>query len=217
VHLPYENAVGDRLPAGWPLGTFAPQEVSMKTNGRRHRFLVSWLLALTATLAFSCAHAQTEIPVSPLDVNVVNQPQVNIINTIKNPLPVGDVQNPAFNPFQVDARFSLGRGQGAGEAVLPGVGRAGQRVVIEHVTVGASIPDGQRVVAYIKLGEIEHSLVLTFQGDWGSSQRFRASQPIKLYSVGGADGIALAGVERSGSAGSASFYFTVSGYLVDLP
>ena len=59
---------------------------------------------------------------------------------MKNPVPVGDVQNPAFNPFQVDARFSLRRGAGSAEAVLPRVDNDGQRVVIEHVTLDASIP-----------------------------------------------------------------------------
>ena len=162
--------------------------------------------------------ADTGIPGSPppFDVKVVNEPNVSVINTPKNPLPVGDVQNPAFNPFQVDAQFSLRRGEGAAEAVLPPAGNEGQRVVIEHVTVAASIPEGQGVVAYIKLGEIKHSLVLTLQEGW-SSPRLRASQPIKLYSLGGGDGIAFAGVERSHTRGSASFYFTVSGYLVDLP
>lgn len=132
-------------------------------------------------------------------------------------MPVGDVQNPAFNPFQVDARFSLRRGEGSIEATLPRVGTDRQRVVIEHVTVDASIPDGQRAVAYVKIGEIEHPLVLTSQGSWGSTTRYRASQPIRLYSIGGGVGFALAGIERSATAGSASFYFTVSGYLVDLP
>jgi len=149
-------------------------------------------------------------------VQVVNQPNVTVVNTPKIPIPVGEIQNPAFQPFQVDVRFSLGRGEGAGEAVLPRVGNANQRVVIEHVTVDALIPDGQRVVAYLKLGEILHSLVLTSQGDWGDD-RYRASQPIRLYSLGGAIGFGLAGVERSRTTGSANFYFTVSGYLVDLP
>ena len=158
----------------------------------------------------------TGIPSSPFDVKVVNDPGVSVINTPKNPLPVGDVQNPAFSPFQVDVRFSLGRGEGAGEAVLPPAGNEGQRAVIEHVTVAASVPEGQGVVAYIKLGEIKHSLVLVLQKGW-SSPRLRASQPIKLYSMGGGDGIAFAGIERSHTRGSASFYFTVSGYLVDLP
>jgi len=153
----------------------------------------------------------------PFDVNVANEPNVSVINTPKNPLPVGDVQNPAFNPFQVERRFSLGRGEGAAEAVLPPVGNEDQRVVIEHITVDASVPRSQGIVAYIKLGEIQHALVLTRQEGWSSSPRLRASQPIKLYSVGGGDGLAFAGVERSHTTGSASVYFTVSGYIVDLP
>ena len=36
-------------------------------------------------------------------------------------------------------------------------------------------------------------------------------------SMGGADGIAFAGIERSDSEGAASLYFTVSGHLVNLP
>ena len=74
-----------------------------------------------------------------------------------------------------------------------------------------------RRAAYIKLGEIKHALVLTPQANWGNWPYYRASQPIRLYSVGGGDGIAFAGVERSDSDGVASFYFTVSGHLVDLP
>ena len=156
-------------------------------------------------------------PPPPFDVSVTNDPRVSVINTPKNPLPVGDVQNPAFNPFQVDARFDLRRGEGAAEAALPPVGNGDQRVVIEHVTVAASVPGSQGIVAYVKIGEIKHALVLTPQEGWSRPQRYRASQPIKLYSVGGGDGIAFAGVERSHTSGLASFYFTVSGYLVDLP
>jgi hypothetical protein len=72
----------------------------------------------------------------PFDVVVMNDPHVSVINTPRQPLPVVDVQNPVFSTFQVDARFSLRRGEGAAEAVPP-AGRAGQRVVIEHVTVAA--------------------------------------------------------------------------------
>ena len=48
-------------------------------------------------------------PAAPFDVNVVNEPHVSVGNTPQNPLPIGDAQNPAFSPFQVDARFSLRR------------------------------------------------------------------------------------------------------------
>jgi hypothetical protein len=153
----------------------------------------------------------------PFDVVVMNDPHVSVINTPRQPLPVVDVQNPVFSTFQVDARFSLRRGEGAAEAVLPPAGREGQRVVIEHVTVAASVPDGQGIIAYVKIGEIKHALVLTAQASWSSPRSYRASQPIKLYSVGGGAGMAWAGVERSHTTGSASAYFTVSGYLVDLP
>ena len=81
----------------------------------------------------------------PFDVNVANDPNVSVINTPKNPLPVGDVQNPAFNPFQVDAQFSLRRGEGAAEAALPPAGNEGQRVVIEHITVAASVPGAREL------------------------------------------------------------------------
>lgn len=185
---------------------------------RRKCLLVPFLLlALATALAFTSAYAQTEgPPPTPLfDVNVVNQPDVRIINPIE-PLPVRQV--PAFTPFLSEARFFLGRGEGVIEAALPDPGsNESQRVVIEHVTVAASLPQGQSVVAYIRLGGMNHSLVLTSQGLWGSSQRFRASQPIRLYTFGGQVGIAFAGIERSSTTGSADFYFTVSGYFADLP
>ena len=156
-------------------------------------------------------------PSRPFDVNVVNDPRVSVVTTPKAPLLVGDVQNPAFNPFQVEVRFSLVRGEGSGEAALPPVGNEGQRLVIEHVTVAAWVPRSQGVIAYIKLGEIKHALVLTLQDGWGSPRSLRASQPIKLYSLGGGVGMAMAGIERSSATGTAGFYFTVSGYAVDLP
>ena len=118
-------------------------------------------------------------------------------------------------PFQVDVQFSLGRQEASKEAVVPPAGRDGQRVVIEHVTVAASVPTRQGIVAYVKIGEIEHALVLTAQKGWSNPQRFRASQPMKLYSVGGGAGMAFAGVERSQTTGSASVYFTFSGYVMD--
>jgi hypothetical protein len=154
------------------------------------------------------SYRKTTDPGTPLDVSV--------INSLKNAVPVKNAQDSAFSPFQVDVRFTLRRGEGSAEAVLPSVGDEGHRVVIEHVTVAASVPDGQGIVAYIKIGEIKHALVLTLQRGW-SNPRYRASQPIKLYSLGGGAGFGFAGVERTATSGSASFYFTVSGYLVDLP
>jgi hypothetical protein len=151
----------------------------------------------------------------PFNASVGDDPRVIVINTY--PVPVVDAHHPAFEPFQVAVRFSLDRGEGSVEAALPPAGNESQRAVIEHVTVAASVPRTQGIVAYIKIGEIDHALVVTPQDGWSDPKRLRASQPIKLYTLGGGDGMALAGVERSRSTGSASFYFTVSGYLEDLP
>jgi hypothetical protein len=152
------------------------------------------------------------------DVNVINTPSINISNKVDNPLPVGDVQNPAFQPFEVKRSIFLGEGEAVIAATMPPAGNAGQRAVIEHVTVDARVPLGQNIVVRLgQTGEIEHSLVLTSQGVWGTTQRYTASQPIRLYSVGGGDGLISAIIERSGSSSGASVIVTISGHLVDLP
>ncbi len=156
----------------------------------------------------------TPEPPPPFDTDVANGTDTSVVPAPKIPVPLEGVQNCAFNPFQVEARLELGRGEGAGEAALPPAGDEGQRIVIEHVTIAASVPARQGIVAYIKIGEIKHSLVLTAQKGWSNPQRFRASQPIKLYSIGGGEGMGFAGVERSHTTGSASFYFTISGYVL---
>jgi hypothetical protein len=172
-----------------------------------------WPAALVLIVGAGCA-AKTP---APLGVSVLNQPNVSVVNAAGNPVPVVDAKDPSLNPFQVDRSFSLRRGEGSAEAVLGPVGNDRQRVVIEHVTVDAVMPEDQRAIAYIKIGEIKHALVLTSQGIWGPSHRYRTSQPIRLYAIGGGIGFALAGIERTSTEGSASYYFTVSGYLVDLP
>ena len=156
----------------------------------------------------------TSDPPPPFDKDITNEPDPRAGRVPASRVPLRNGQNCAISPFQVDVRFSLGRGEGSKEAVVPPAGHEGQRVVIEHVTLAVSVPARQGIVAYVKIGEIQHALVLTAQKGW-SNPRFRASQPMSLYSVGGGAGMAFAGVERSQTTGSASVYFTVSGYLMD--
>ena len=151
----------------------------------------------------------------PFDTDVDSDPNSDVGGTPRNPREFAERNPGGFTPFQIEADFSLRRGEGSAEAALPPAGNEHQIVIIEHVTVAASIPRDQGIVAYVKVGEIKHTLVLTLQQGWSNPQLFRASQPIKLYSTGGGEGIAFAGVERSRSTGSASIHFTASGYLVD--
>ena len=153
-----------------------------------------------------------------LDVNVLNAPNVTVINKASNPLAVGDVQNPAFQPFAVDRLITVPNGTHVQATTLPPVGNDTQRAVIEHVTVDARVPLGQNIVVRIgQTGEVEHSLVLTSQGIWGSTHRYLASQPIRLYSVGGGVGVISFIVERGSDADSVTVNVTLSGHLVDLP
>ena len=180
---------------------------------RFNKYLISCLLLFACALVPTSTHAK-----QIQDVNVVNTPNINIINKGDNPLPVGDVLNPAFQPFEVKKRIRLAAGVSVISATMPPAGNGNQRAVIEHVTVDAIVPLGQSIVVRIgQTGEIEHSLVLTSQGDWGKTHRYTASQPIRLYSFGGGIGLISAIIERSSSTSSVIVSVTLSGHLVDLP
>ena len=161
--------------------------------------------------------AAAETPVPPVGVEVLNQPTVLKCRQHR--------EEPGACRRRAESRVqSLSSGRAhlvASCRVVPRRHRGvfatiASGVVIEHVTVDASIPEGQRAAAHIRIGEIEHALVLTDQRSWSSTHRYRASQPIRLYSMGGGAGFAVAGIQRNATAGSASFYFTVSGYLIQL-
>ena len=174
---------------------------------------------ISCLLLFACALVPTSTHAKQIqDVNVVNTPNINIINKVDNPLPVGDVQNPAFQPFEVMRRIDVEEGTSVISATMPPAGNENQRAVIEHVTVDARVPLSQNIVVRIgQTGEIEHSLVLTSQGDWGKTHRYTASQPIRLYSFGGGIGLISAIIERNSDLGAATVSVTLSGHLVDLP
>jgi len=180
---------------------------------RFNKYVISCLLMFACALVTTSAHAK-----QIQDVNVVNTPNINIINKGDNPLPVGDVLNPAFQPFEVVQLIIVEDGTHVLATTMPPAGNGNQRAVIEHVTVDARVPLGQNIVVRIgQTGEIEHSLVLTSQGVWGSTHRYTASQPIRLYSFGGGIGLISAIIERSSSTSSVIVYVTLSGHLVDLP
>jgi hypothetical protein len=167
-------------------------------------------LALTTPQAASGAQIK--------DVNVANTPNVNISNKVDNPIPVADAQNAAFQPFVAMHHMSVPNGAPVQEDTYPPAPE-NKRLVIEHVTVDARVPSSQRIVVYITGGDTEifHALVLTSQGTFGTSDRYVASQPIRLYVEGGGIGGGWLRIERSSDSGLVSADFTISGHLVDLP
>ena len=98
---------------------------------------------------------------------------------------------------------------------------AGKRLVIEFVTMTGQVPPGQfaeimEITTNAGSGGISHPLVIHAQppaviGD----SVFRSNQDLRLYATGGSNVTVL--FRRTSSAGQATFFATISGYLVDAP
>ena len=162
---------------------------------------------------------------STQNVNVVNTPlPVAITNTpLPVPLPVSEIANPAFQPFQAYAQFTMGVGSySISGALFDTPVPAGKRLVIEHVSVIASTMPVQgepmaAMGATINTGlDAQYYLVLTGQGNLGGAPTFVASQPMRVYANPG--GIVNGICYRVNlSEGTAGCNFSISGYLVDIP
>jgi hypothetical protein len=120
-------------------------------------------------------------------------------------------------PFQstVTLEMDTGQLQDFQSLVVP----PGRRLVIEHVSAHAALPNGQAVfqlrldVAEAAGGALlSHFLVLEPQGSrLGIGDYFAASQAVRLYAVGSARAAAF----RTADAGFGFVELTISGFVVD--
>jgi hypothetical protein len=131
--------------------------------------------------------------------------------------------DPAHTAYQEEAFADINPGafeQGVFFNDVP----AGKRLVIEHVTVRAELPPGQRarasIVVTLEASRVTHHLVMVSQGTVIGSPTnraaFVASQPIRLY-VDGGQGAWGVNVERDSSVEGGIAYASLSGHFVDLP
>jgi len=159
------------------------------------------------------------------NVNVVNTPTVIVGNTPSTPLPVFDVDNPASQPFQESAQFTMAGGVSpifstiSDITVVP----AGKMLVIEHVTfIGGTGPSGAKMFAGISTSisivapEKNHFLVLTEQGVIFDNTVFTASQPMRLYAGPGTT-VRGNAFRSPDSLGEGPGEFSISGHFVDVP
>jgi hypothetical protein len=174
-------------------------------------------VVLLLPLAFIGAGQAVAAPATP-NVNVVNTPTVLVGNT---PLPVFDVDNPASQPFQASAQFTM---SGIGPVfsvtsditVVP----AGKMLVIEHVTfIGATGSPGKigaSISNSIAGPGRTHWLVLTEQGALFGTPAFMANQPMRLYAGPGTTvrGHAFRSIDSIDASAGA---FSISGHFVDIP
>jgi len=94
---------------------------------------------------------------------------------------------------------------------------AGKRLIVEHVSLIGSLPTGQIATAYIYEAGLNGVvyLIAVPQGTANGYDNFSVSQPARFRLEPGQ--ILGFHVDRSGSSGSASFNFSVLGYLIDYP
>lgn len=156
---------------------------------------------------------------------------VNVINNIENPVPVYDVKNPAFQPFQIYHTVTLNNGEYVNSFSFDVP--EGKRLVIEYVSADVEIPRGQKFYAYVQTfingpsgpSLANHNLVPTFTG---SAPWFFMGSPFDVFAIGQvvrlyADPATLLfhsvsfTLNRFSNSGVATARASISGYLVDVP
>jgi hypothetical protein len=170
-----------------------------------------------ASLAVVPAHADK--PSTPVTV----QNPVTLNPETENPVTVlGDVTNPALQPFQQELFISTPEGLLGGQQsfIVP----AGKRLVIEFVSFGVTWPTGQATTrVFIEVCNstgnacpINYYLPASFQAnEFGGDSFFVASSPTRLYADPGSE--VTVAVRRNVTTGTGLATVGVSGHLVTLP
>ncbi len=183
---------------------------------RETAYAVAALAALTS-ISTECS-AQTFGPHRPPTENV------NVVNTS---VPTRDVDNPARQPVQVEVAQGIGRFTGQ---LLIYTVPAGKRLVVEHFSSELGIATGTAVDRYLlaitdnppQIGgaSFTHTIPPAYHAPCAlcasGTELWVASQPVRMY-VDAGKGL-FATVTFSSAAGPNAFvFFSVSGYLVDVP
>ena len=127
----------------------------------------------------------------------------------------GDPPTKDATPFQQEIHVGIPAGAGEGFAFSTQI-PAGQRLIIENVSVQASLPAGQRPLILIDTTSggttIQHVIPVTLQGTFSGYDEMLASQPMRLYSDPGS--YVEISVFLNSLAGPTDVWVKVSGKLV---
>ena len=182
--------------------------------------VINKLLMLSAFLAVFAlspiaSYAQGKVE-EPKNVNVVNTPNVSVTNTPKvlnandsNIFQETRVKNSTDDDLEI---FSYS---------VP----LGKRLVIEFVSVSATIGKGEKMHAFIRGGDVFndaiHPITMNFQVTVASRDLFAGAQLMKMYAEPGTTVEILVSRRDAADTGAvkpgASFSTSISGYLVDVP
>jgi hypothetical protein len=156
----------------------------------------------------------------PPPVTVTQPVNVQVINSDTAPVQTQDVDNPAFQPFQLKQEFSYLEGtlgRAASVSVPPG-----KRLVIEFISVFAILPTGQNPttnwiqVTNINGISVNHYFSASFQGNYSATENiFVGSTPTRLYCNPGSTFQIF--FRRNKDTGAGLAFVSLSGYYVNVP
>src|ERR1043166_4848164 len=105
----------------------------------KNRNIIFTAISLFTLACFAVLPATQGVPSppSPTNVNVVNTPNVSVVNTTASPVPVRDVDNPARQITVVQTAGLEGFFNGDNICLIPILNSvpSGKRLIIEHVSV----------------------------------------------------------------------------------
>jgi hypothetical protein len=175
--------------------------------------MLSALLAAFA-IAPMASYGQSKVE-EPKNVNVINTPNVTVSNTPK-------VLN--ANDSNIFQETRLKNGTNDPQEVFSYAVPAGKRLVIEFVSVNATIGEGEKMHAFIRGGgftDAIHPIIMNFQVTVASRDLFAGAQLMRMYAEPGTTVEILVSrrdAADTGAVGGNAFIETsISGYLVDVP
>jgi hypothetical protein len=180
------------------------------------------LVGLFALLTPTSGRGQPSDAPPPRDVNVVNTPSVNVVNTATSPALVRDVGVPLRSPVQFSLNVSIHFPATTGEEdiyVVPD----GKRLVIEHVSlICDTLEPGNavrgRMLTNFGGGLFTHELTVTIQPTVGD-QLFIVNHPMLAFADPGTKVHMVVRIDHAqGGPGSSlsGLRGTVSGHLENL-
>jgi hypothetical protein len=183
------------------------------------------MLRRAAGIAATIALLATAVVIVPQRGKADDVDRVLVVNGPKKPVPVSlssgadvSVRNgDALEPFQTTVEIPLNSGSIDGDTTALTV-PAGKRFVLEEISGFALLPSGEKLVdARVRLANAHLLLAapVNFSGPQEGQDEFQWGRLARAYANPGEQVVVALG--RSSTTGDGGAFFTISGYLVDLP
>jgi hypothetical protein len=185
-----------------------------------------WLFRGGIAMAGVVLVAGAMILVAPKRLHAVVGALVEVINTPSNPVPVGDINEPALNAYQDFCRIDLSITTGCSLQAVP----PGKRLVIQDADISLAAAQGVKPY-YVTLTTpmalngsvliVGHHLTTTFMGTQpGFGDWFETHEVVHLYvdpSQTPSCSVRITSPHTLGDGTDAFAFCNIAGYLVNVP